>query len=110
MPDVGSIASLISFDCRRVFTPALAMALMVLVRTGGVTRGLAAPRDSRGAPACHLDLTNTGCTGHTRFHEVMRGFCPSPSPYVPQVTLWIAGLVISIPKLPTKILAELALD
>lgn len=37
VPDVGSIASLISFDCRRVFTPALAMALLVRVRAGGVT-------------------------------------------------------------------------
>lgn len=37
VPDVGFIASLISFDCRRVFTPALAMAASVRVRAGGVT-------------------------------------------------------------------------
>ena len=104
MPDVASMVSLISFDCRRVSTPALAMALLVRIPTGGVTRGLAVPRHGRGAPACHLDLTDTGYTGHTWFHEVMRGFCPSPSLYIPLVTLWITGLTISIPKVVTKIL------
>lgn len=70
---MGSVASMSSVDCRRVFTPALPMALLVQVPTRGVTRGLAAPGHSRGAPACHLDLTSTGYTGHTWFHEVMRG-------------------------------------
>ena len=103
VPDVGSMASLLSFGCRRVVTPALAMALLVRVPAGRGYVGSGCPRHSRGAPACDADLTNTGYTGHTQFHEVTRGFCPSPSPYIPKFTLWITGLVISTPKIATKI-------